>query len=283
MSNVLTAAFIGLLSGLHTACWGMYKDAPHEGFKLRTYVRSAILGLAIGAAAGSLLPLQAGTVTGAPILFGVVYAVERALAELYKTFFRQEDQSKYTIPMQLAVLGVQVQDRLLRALLGLAYLGVMLAMVGLVSAYQHSAAAPHSIIARALVASAGAWISAIGGAWKDAPFEGFQTLKFFRSPLLAAGWALVLAPLTPDLVLLTLAATGYTIASTETYKTFFWPSRPRGKFAGKPVSFPAMLRIRQRVVPLYVVIWLSVLTAIGLGLRESAHSSQPNRAEVVYG
>ncbi len=36
MSNVLTAAFIGLLSGLHTACWGMYKDAPHEGFKLRT-------------------------------------------------------------------------------------------------------------------------------------------------------------------------------------------------------------------------------------------------------
>jgi hypothetical protein len=118
-----------------------------------------------------------------------------------------------------------------------------------------------------LVASAGAWISAVGGAWKDAPVEGFQIFKFFRSPLLAMGWALVLAQLTPDLVLLTLAATGYTIATTETYKTFFWPSQPRGKFAGKPVRYPAMLRMRQRVVPLYVAIWLLVLAAIGLGLR----------------
>jgi hypothetical protein len=89
------------------------------------------------------------------------------------------------------------------------------------------------------------------------------------------GWALVLAHLTPDLVLLTLAATGYTIASTETYKTFFWPSRPRGKFAGKPVHFPAMLRIRQTLVPLYVAIWLTVIVAIAVGL----HNVQPVRAE----
>ena len=266
MNNVFAGAFIGLLSGLHAACWGMYKDAPHEGFRFRTYSRSAVLGLLIGGVLGGVAPLEAHTASGAAVLFGVIYAVERALAELYKTFFRQEDQSKYAIPMQFAILGVKVEDRLTRALVGVAYLGGMIGMLALVSAYQHSAA-PQSIYSRVLIASAGAWISACGGAWKDAPFEGFQTLKFFRSPLIAMSWALLLAHLTPDLVLLTLAATGYTIAATETYKTFFWPSRPRGKFAGKPVRFPAMLRIRQRVVPLYVAIWLAVLTAIGVGLR----------------
>lgn len=49
MINVLAAACIGLLSGLHAACWGMYKDASHEDFSLRTYSRSGVLGLTIGA------------------------------------------------------------------------------------------------------------------------------------------------------------------------------------------------------------------------------------------
>ncbi|HET6837606.1 MAG TPA: hypothetical protein VFH24_06150 [Gemmatimonadales bacterium] len=283
MSNVLAAAFIGLLSGLHAACWGMYKDAPHEGFSRRTYSRSAVLGLTIGAALGLLLPVDAATASGAAILFGVIYVIERALAELYKTFFRQEDQSKYTIPMQFRILGLPVEDRLARALFGTAYLGVMLGMVALIFGYQQSGTAPNGILARALVASAGAWISAFGGAWKDAPVEGFQILKFFRSPLLAVAWALVLSQLTPDLVLLTLAATGYTIATTETYKTFFWPSRPRGKFAGKPVHFPAMLRTRQRVVPLYVAIWLAVIVAIAVGLRNPVHPVRAEAAEVARG
>jgi hypothetical protein len=283
MSNVFAAAFIGLISGLHAACWGMYKDAPHEGFSRWTYSRSAVLGLTIGAALGLLLPVDAATAAGAAILFGVIYVIERALAELYKTFFRQQDQSKYTIPMQLAVFGIPVEDRMTRALFGVAYLGVMLGMVALVFGYQQSGAAPTGILLRALVASAGAWISAFGGAWKDAPVEGFQTLKFFRSPLLAVAWALLLGQLTPDLVLLTLASTGYTIATTETYKTFFWPSRPRGKFAGQPVRFPAMLRSRQRVVPLYLAIWLAVIVAIAAGLRNPLHPVRAEAGEVAHG
>jgi hypothetical protein len=63
-------------------------------------------------------------------------------------------------------------------------------------------------------------------------------------------------------LLVTLAATGYTIATTETYKTFFFPAKPRGKFAGMPIRFPEMLRRRQRFVPLYVAIWAGVLAAI---------------------
>jgi hypothetical protein len=248
----------------------MYKDAPHEGFTLGSYSRSAMLGTVIGALFGVFYPLDAASPAGAGVLFGAIYAVERAMAEVYKTFLRQEDQSKYTIPMQFAVLGVPVRSRLLRVLLGAAYLGALLGLTVLVTGYQREGGAAPSIFTRVLIGSAGAWISALGGAWKDAPVEGFQTLKFFRSPLLGMAWALVLAPLTGNLVLLALATTGYTIATTETYKTFFWPSRPRGKFAGKPIRFPAMLRARQRVVPLYVAIWLAVLIAIGAGLRLEA-------------
>ena len=57
----------------------------------------------------------------------------------------------------------------------------------------------------------------------------------------------------------TFGAIGYTVATTETYKTFFFPSKPRGKFAGKPVRFPDWLEKRKRFVPLYVLIWLLVI------------------------
>jgi hypothetical protein len=92
--------------------------------------------------------------------------------------------------------------------------------------------------------------------------EGFQTLKFFRSPALAALFAAGLSTLTPNLLLITLAAAGFTVASTETYKTFCFPSKPRGKFAGMPVRYPDMLRRRQRFVPVYVAIWAGVLAAV---------------------
>jgi hypothetical protein len=269
MTNVFAAALVGLLSGIHVASWGMYKDAPHEGFELRKYFRSIGLGVGIGAAAGALVPLDATAPAGFAVLFGLVYVVERALGEIYKTFLRQEDQFKYTIPMQFAVFGRTIESRVLRAALGAGYLCGMLVMIALIAAYQRWAGPEVSLVEVAFIASAGGWMSAAGGAWKDAPIEGFQTLKFFRSPVLAALWALLLAQLTPDLVLVTLAATGYTIATTETYKSFLFPSKPRGKFAGKPVHFPSLLRLRQRVVPLYIAIWLTVLVMVGFGLERS--------------
>jgi hypothetical protein len=269
MTNIFAAALAGLLSGIHVATWGMYKDAPHEGFELRKYFRSIGLGVGIGAGAGALVALDATTPTGFAVLFGLVYVVERGLGEIYKTFLRQEDQSKYTIPMQFAVFGRTVESRAIRAMLGVGYLCVMLVMVALIAAYQRWTGPEVSLVEVAFIGSAGAWMSAVGGAWKDAPIEGFQTLKFFRSPALGALWALLLAQLTPDLVLVTLAATGYTIATTETYKSFLFPSKPRGKFAGKPVHFPSLLRLRQRVVPLYIAIWLTVLVLFGFGLERS--------------
>ena len=73
-------------------------------------------------------------------------------------------------------------------------------------------------------------------------------------------YAFILSFLTDNYLMIALAALGYERASIETYKTFFFPNKPRGKFAGKPVHFPEMLTRRHRFVPLYVGIWLAVIT-----------------------
>src|SRR3546814_15254887 len=96
------------------------------------------------------------------------------------------------------------------------------------------------------IGACGGWLTAFGGAWKDAPVEGFETLKFFRSPLISLFWAIVVAFFTESWLLIGVAGAGYSVATIETYKTFFFPSKPRGKFSGKPIHFPAILTLRYR-------------------------------------
>jgi hypothetical protein len=256
------AAGIGLVAGIHAATWGMYKDAPHEGFSRWKYARSPLLGAVLATVVCAGAGLDPRRAVDLVLLFGVTYVLERALAEIYKTFLRQEDQGKYFIPMQLHVLGKVVESRTARLTAGLLYTAGLVGLVLVVNAVDRHVPGPRSFALVVLVGGIGGWISAFGGAWKDAPSEGFQIMKFFRSPALASLFAVGLAGLTQSLLLVTLAATGYTIAATETYKTFFFPSKPRGKFAGMPIRFPEMLYRRQRFVPLYVAIWAGVLAAI---------------------
>ncbi len=37
----LAALVVGLLAGTHIATWGMYKDAPHEGFRATSEASSS--------------------------------------------------------------------------------------------------------------------------------------------------------------------------------------------------------------------------------------------------
>jgi hypothetical protein len=265
--TLLLAAAVGLMAGVHTATWGMYKDAPHEGFSRWKYARSIVLATVIAVIVSAVWRLDPRRAADLVVLFGATYAVERALAEIYKTFLRDEDQSKYFIPMQFAVFGQVVRSRGARLLAGAGYVAVLLAMVVLVTWLDRALPAPKPLWLVVAIGGLGGWISAFGGAWKDAPKEGFQIFKFFRSPIIASLFALGLSNLTDDLVLVTLAATGFCVATTETYKTFFFPSVPRGKFAGMPVHFPDMLRRRQPFIVLYAAIWLVVLGALVVALR----------------
>ena len=266
MTAALLALGLGLAAGAHTATWGMYKDAPHEGFTWRRYARSIVLSGVIAPVLHLALGLDPTHAAGAVVLFGLTYACERGLVEFYKTFLREQDQSKYTIPMQFAVFGRVVESRRVRLAVGAAVACTALALAAAVWALPRPASTAGQWLALAAAGSAGGWFSAFGGAWKDAPIEGFDWFKFFRSPAIALGWALVLSRLTDNYLLVALPALGYTIMTIETYKTFFFPNKPRGKFAGKPVLFPEMLDRRRRFVPLYAAVWALVVGSFAVAL-----------------
>lgn len=271
--NLLVATVVGLLAGMHTATWGMYKDAIHEGFTLPRFLRSVIVsGLAapVIVLITGLDPLRA---SGLVVLFGVTYCTERGLVEFWKTFIRYVDQSKFTIPMQFHVFGTVIPQGPTRWLIAAGHLTAVGLLLYWIHALQgHAFDWPRPVVI-ALIGSIGGWFSACGGAFKDAPIEGFSPFKFVRSPFLSASYALLLSRFTDDYVLMALGGLGYTVASIETYKTFFFPSKPRGKFAGKPILFPQYLAMRQRLVPVYAGIWVLVLTAFVLAFREPPLSS----------
>ncbi|RMF56064.1 MAG: hypothetical protein D6748_14295 [Calditrichaeota bacterium] len=260
--NYLIAGLIGLLAGLHTSTWGMYKDAPYEGFTWKKYFRSTLLSTLIALVVEAVVKMDLSQAPNMVVLYGFTYVIERAMLEFYKTFLREEDQSKYFIPMQFSVKGEVVENRAIRLGVGFLYfVGVCLVVYGIYALQKANLGTTGLIIVLA-IGSIGGWISALGGAWKDAPKEGFEILKFFRSPVMALLYALMLAHFTTNYLFISMGGLGYTIGTIETYKTFFFPSKPRGKFAGKEIKFPEMLEKRQRFIPLYAGIWLIVIVTI---------------------
>jgi len=268
--NAAVALAIGLLSGAHTSTWGMYKDSPHEGFTWRKYFRSTVVGAALGGITQSIVHWDLRDPGTRLVYWGLIYCLERAATEFWKYFIREEDQSKYFIPMQFGIMGKPMKNAARRIAIGvivaLACLAVFVAIRALEARY--GASWPRWLVA-ITVGSLFGWISAFGGAWKDAPIEGFETFKFFRSPAVAASWALVVSLFTPSWPAIAIAAEGFTVASIETYKTFCFPHKPRGKFAGKPILHPEHLERRQAFVPLYAAIWLAVLGHLGWALLSS--------------
>jgi hypothetical protein len=258
------ATLVGLSVGLHIATWGMYKDSIHEGFTLKRYGRSIVFGLVLAPLASAVTGLDASTASGAFALFGLTYALERATNEFWKTFIRDEDQSKYFIPMQFHVMGRVIRSRRVRLTVGLALVAVALGLLGLVSLIQPEPGHEGSLLALVSIAGIGGWYSAFGGAFKDAPIEGFETFKFFRSPVVATAYGLLVSSFTESYPLIALCAIGFTVATLETWKTFFFPRTPRGKFAGKPIHFPEMLSRRHYFIPLYALIWVSVIATFAL-------------------
>jgi len=244
----------------------MYKDAIHEGFSYRRYSRSIIVGAAVGLLLERWTALDLTTGAGLVVLFGMAYVAERTAVEIWKTFFREEDQSKYFIPMQFSMFGTPVKSRPVRWAVGAACLAIVGLVVVALDRLQYAALPLPRLAVALLVGSIGGWLTAVGGAWKDAPKEGFEPLKFFRSPLMTLAYAAILYPLTDRYLYLAMASLGFERATVETYKTFFFPNKPRGKFAGKPVTHPEMLRRRVPFAYLYAAIWLGVLASYATAL-----------------
>lgn len=252
---------LGGVAGLHAATWGAYKDGPFEGFRGLSYLRSPGLGVAIALCVLGPEPDSPSIL----VCLGVVYALERLATEWWKAVLRDDDQHAYSIPMRLGYRGRPVDQAWLRHTVGLLILTALAGLACLIAAAQTLLpdAPPWAVVLT--IGGVGGWATAIGGAWKDAPIEGFSGWKFLRSPAAATAWALPMSTVTADWLVLALASAGLAVASIETYKTFLTGGRPPGKFATKAVRF-RMHRTRRALACTHASLWAVLAVALPLAL-----------------
>lgn len=272
MHPLAIATVVGLLSGAHAAIWGMYKDSMYEGFGLICFVRSMIVGALAAVGIQSVLRLPLPDPAAIVVLFGIAYAAERGIIEVWKTFIREEDQSKFFIPMAFSIRGVPVASRAHRLAAGAGYVAVVSICLIAIAQLDRDGGRSH-LIPTAFVGLIVGTIIAIGGAWKDAPKEGFQLLKFFRSPSMTLVAAVALSMLTDSYLQIAVAAIGYERAAVETWKTLLTRETPPGKFIGKPELHPEMRIHRRHGVPVFLGIWAIVLGAAILAANRTAKDS----------
>ena len=269
---------VGLLVGLHIASWGAYKDVPYEGFRFISYLRSVLLAAVVAILITVFAP---GLVRSIVVLVGAVYAIERLATEGWKSILREQDQTRYAIPMRLGFRGQPVNHIGIRyaagAVLGIGIIGALLE----VNTIQHGLRPLPGLLVIFTVGSAGGWATAAGGAWKDAPIEGFSGWKFLRSPAVATAWAMPIFFLTNDWVALLLASGGFAVASLETYKTFLTAGRPPGKFSGRPVRahLPAL---RNMFAHQHAILWMAIATAFAVTMADPHLGLPHNTADIVF-
>jgi hypothetical protein len=162
--------------------------------------------------------------------------------------------------MRLGYRGLPVDSRLIRYTVGLSVVvGLVVACVGVAAMQQ--VLPPEPGWATVLIGGVGGWLTAAGGAWKDAPIEGFSPWKFMRSPVVATAWAVPLSFIVDDWTGLALCAGGFSVASIETYKTFFTGGRPPGKFATK-AAVHQLPRLRPFLAVQHTGCWLALAIAV---------------------
>jgi hypothetical protein len=176
---------ITAISGLYTSLWGAFKDSPYEGFKPKTFPRSVYFNVAILAVLYAMPMLHERVVAlGLFQLFFLTMGLERFLAEIYKGFFRTEDQTKYFVPSRITFFGHHVTSDVARYFVGTVIVAAVFAVVWIDVTVEQ-------FLWVAVTAYGTGLLVSLGGAYKDAPFEGFQPLKFQRSGVVLA----VLSPL----------------------------------------------------------------------------------------
>ncbi len=258
--GVLALAATAAVSGLYTSLWGAFKDSPWEGFKPRTFPRSILFSLGI---AGLLLgvPILRARIAGLGFveIFFLVMGIERFLAELWKGFFRTESQEKYFVPSRITLLGHPVRSEALR-------LGVGVLLVALVLVVLFVGLPVRGFAGYLAVGYLTGLLVAGGGAYKDAPFEGFKILRFQRSGVVLA----VLAPLfwwlAPDgapapLGLLIYMNGGLERFVVEYYKTYIQRNMS-GKFRPDLPRLETRRREEFHYAGLGIVILIAALAAL---------------------
>lgn len=247
---------LGFSGGLLTASWGAFKDSPYEGFSCYSFLRSIIVTSSFYFLFQFLLAETSFIFHNLAVLFTAV-ALERLTQEYWKAFFRpQQRKGIYKIPQSFHVLG-KVMTYKMRLLLGTLLLILTFFVLNLLFSVRILG---NSWIIPGVLLSV---LPSLGGAWKDAPIEGFEIKKFPRSFVIMFTSIFLLSRLTDNLMILILGAAGLERLLVEFYKTFLVLSTP-GKFNSK-VSFPEWKQKRKIFIGSYVLALITLVATLVLG------------------
>lgn len=238
---------IATLGGLLTASWGAYKDSPYEGFNQLSFLRSIVFTVIY-----YVILRELDAVTTPTIITLSAIACERLTQEIWKAFFRKEQRSGvYKIPQSFHVIG-KVLDFHSRLAFGFVISLFLLVVLLILSKLQIQG---NNWIYVGLIL---AIIPSLGGAWKDAPIEGFEIAKFPRSFLIMFACVYLLRAFTNNFLLLIMSAAGLERLIVEFYKTFIISSVP-GKFLGKVIA-PEWLKKRKIFKITYAIALVLIIT-----------------------
>lgn len=252
--EVIKYGIIGAVAGLLSSCWGAYKDSLYERFESQRFIRSVIVGLALGISLFFFLDFHQIIGTNLGVVFAVVVTLERIFTEFIKAFLREEKQDKYQIPSRLHILGKTVENKSLRLVLGILFLGLVYLLFSMPTILRIDFGNPQ-LNGLFWGFFAGLVGSASGGAWKDAPIEGFERIKFFRSPIASGIWGIIFSFFTNNMSLLLVASLGGERMLVELYKTFIVQKVP-GKFKATKPAFPEWREKRKNLIIPYFMTWI---------------------------
>lgn len=251
MPHSLTTVTIALLAGLHAACYGAWKDSPHEGFRRVRFVRE----LAIAGSFGLLLT-RVDDLTSPFVILLSAFALSRIATECYRLFFRHEDQAHYRIPSRVHMMGRVVRSQVLCTMLGASWLAAIYGLYALLCLL------PDDVSPRLVGLASGAVFGtslAIAGAYKDGFIEGFHLHKFVKSPLFAIIGGLLVSFHTSQPEFIALG----TIALERVFNEFVFkvirPGYIPGKFRSRVARFPEWVLRRRVFLGPYALTLLAIL------------------------
>ncbi len=254
---ILQYIFVGFFAGLHRASWGAYKDSPFEDFNKQSFLRSLILSPMWSVVLYYLLPTLGISRDSYQLvhIFSISLTFDTITLEFYKLFFRTESQKKYFIPSRFNILGTQVKKnfRMLLGVICFLFMGTLFYLLTRVELSLFSVF--HSILVGFFMGFLGGVLEALGGSWKDAPFEGFDKLKFFRSPVIAGIWGIVFILHQSNLGILLFSVAGAVRMTVEVHKAFL-KGYHSGKFKEVKPVFKYWSNNRSILFPGYILTWL---------------------------
>lgn len=233
-----------------TASWGAYKDSPYEGFSRVSFIRSIFSTFFFYFLIVWILRMN-GDVANQLVIMCAAIAFERIAQEFNKAFFRtHQREGIYKIPQSFHIFGnvVAYPQRL--------FLGIIVSvLIGIAVFYLAQIKVANNTWI--YIGIGVAIIPSLGGAWKDAPIEGFEVKKFPRSFLIMVAAVALLHALTDNMLVLIMGAAGLERIAVEFYKTFIVSSTP-GKFFAV-VHHSEWLHKRKIFQYSYAAVFLAVL------------------------